>query len=68
MNNSVTVEVSFSNVIQYQEDHPEFVKINTTMYSVTIPVATILGEGETVRIENSAQNTDQLRYEVDSSE
>ena len=53
LNNSVTVEVSFSNVIQYQEDHPEFVKINTTMYSVTIPVATILGEGETVRIENT---------------
>ena len=53
LNNSVTVEVSFSNVIQYQEDHPEFVKINTTMYSVTVPVATLIGEGETVRIENT---------------
>lgn len=53
LNNSVTVEVSFTNVIQYQEDHPEFVKINTTMYSVTVPVATLIGEGETVRIENT---------------
>ena len=53
LNNSVTVEVSFSNVIQFQDDHPEFVKINTTMYSVNVPVATLIGEGETVRIENT---------------